>query len=95
MKNVNFKLERRVSIFDIEIPFLLTEKRYSQWLEELKKEWKDERRRFITDTTVRGEFVYGNVNNRAAKNIRVEVDSRFISDEEVLEIIIQIFREIK
>ena len=88
-------MERRVSIFDIELPRRLSEKKYVQYLSLLKYELVDKRRRWIQDTTPTGSFCYGNANSSATKDLRLEVDSRFITDEQVMNIITQILIEIK
>lgn len=80
MKNV--KLHRRVSVFDVSPPWPVSENRYGLWLDELKKHSE------ITDVTASGEFVYS---RNTARNLRVEVDSRFITDEQLLITLSDIF----
>lgn len=84
MKNV--KIHRRVSIFDVTPPWSVSEKRYNLYLQKLKPIFG------IDDTTVCGEFVYS---RNTARNLRVEVDSRFVSDEQLLRTLTTIFAEVE
>ena len=91
MSNVKppaISIERRVSIFDVMPPYRFTEKHYRRYLEELKRP----ELRFIEDVTVSGEFIYGNKNNRVTKNIRIEVDSRFVTDNDVRQTMEELFK---
>lgn len=88
-------LERHVTIFNITTPYLFTEKRYIRYLNELKNTHRDARLGLISDVTVAGEFLYGKAGSRAAKNIRIEVFSTHITDDEVKEIMTKIFETVK
>ena len=62
----------------------MSENRFALYIKELKQSHLDTRLRCIEDHTSRGEFcTYDN----KAGNIRVEVDSRFISDIEVIDLL--------
>lgn len=89
MKTV--KLNRRVTIFDITPPFRLSENRAEVYYQELRNTHIEPRLNFLISTTCRGEFC---TYDGKANNVRIEADSRWITDNEVIEVMNNVFEAV-
>lgn len=78
----DYKFEILSTTIEITVPFKLTDKIHEKFCNKIKNE-------SFRDTTPHGNFVY------ETNSIRIEVDNRYITNDEAIEKIKKIFSEIK
>lgn len=85
------KIERRVSIFDVKSPFVVTEEQHNVICELLKNPHKvDGALQHLEEVSPRGNWVTGKSNW-----LRFQVDSRFITDAKFKTLLNKLFKHIK
>lgn len=81
--------ERRVSIFDVKAPFIMNEKRLDKYEEIMRAAKSDSRNalRHIEDISPAGNFI-----EDRPRWVRIEVDSRFVTDKQAADLMQEAFK---
>lgn len=78
-------LERRMSIFDVKLPFRMSENQADRWYSLLRGSKNPSPLAYIRDITPQGNYIQSK--DMKTNVIRVEVDTRWVSDAEAVEAI--------